>query len=347
MTRPARPRVGLAAIAREAGVSVGTVSNVLNSPDRVAEATRGRVLEAIQSLDFIPNGAAAAMRRGVNRLIGLVVPDITNPFYSAIARGVSEAADDAGYGVVLCDSHDDPARELQHMERLAEHRAAGALVAPLTADKNRLARLRAKGAHLVLIDRADPTEVGCSVSMDDVRGGALALSHLLDTRDGDLLLVNGPHSIPQCAHRAEGALLAVRDRGEDESRLQEIVVDEMTSEAGYAAATKLVDSGQIPAGIFCTNDQLAVGVIQALIGRSIDVPGDVAVVGYGDLDIAASAPVPLTSIDQPKLALGKAAVAAALLEATESAEAHRHSSHVFEPRLVLRRSSAEISRTPG
>lgn len=339
MTRPSRPRVGLAAIAREAGVSVGTVSNVLNRPDRVAEATRSRVEEAIRALDFVPNGAAAAMRRGSNRLIGLIVPDITNPFYSAIARGVSEAADDAGHAVVLCDSHDDPARELQHMERLAEHRAAAALVAPLTADRNRLGRLRAQGVHLVLIDRAESTEVGCSVSMDDVRGSALAVSHLLDTRDGDLLLMNGPHSIPQCADRAEGARRAVEDRHEDPSRLREVVVEEMTSEHGYAAASALVSSGRLPAGIFCTNDQIAVGVIQALIGHAIDVPRDVAVLGYGDLPIAASAPVPLTSIDQPQRALGRAAVAAALTEAAEASEEHRHSSQLFEPRLVLRRST--------
>lgn len=347
MARLARPRVGLAAIAREARVSVGTVSNVLNRPDRVAEATRARVHEAIQSLDFIPNGAAAAMRRGTNRLIGLVVPDITNPFYSAIARGVSEAADDAGYSVVLCDSHDDPARELQHMERLAEHRAAAALVAPLTADKNRLGRLRAQGVHLVLIDRAEPTEVGCSVSMDDVRGGTLAVSHLIDTRQGDLVLVNGPHSIPQCADRAEGARLALRAHGVDEARLREVLVEEMTVESGYSAATSLVDSGQLPTGIFCTNDQLAIGVIQSLIGHAIDVPGDVGVVGYGNLEIAASAPVPLTSIDQAQRALGRAAVAAALSEASESAEAHRHSSQLFEPRLVLRRSTATAALLPG
>lgn len=128
-------------------------------------------------LDFVPNEAAASLCRGANRLLGLVVPDITNPFYAAIAAGVTSEADQRGYGVVLCNSQDDPAHELKQLQMLGQLRTAGALVVPVTADYSRLNRLRELGVRLLLIDRSAALREGCSVSIDDVLGGHLAVQH--------------------------------------------------------------------------------------------------------------------------------------------------------------------------
>lgn len=336
MTTAKHRQIGLTAVAKEAGVSIATVSNTLNRPDVVSEATRRKVLDVIERMDFVPNTAAASLRRGNNRLIGLVVPDITNPFYAEIARGVTAAAYDYRYGVILCNSEDDPRRERNQLELLAEHRAAGALVVPLTADAKRLARLREMGTHLVLIDRT--SDDGCSTSIDDVLGGRIATQHLVETRGPKIVLVNGHHSILQCAERWRGARQALTEHVGDDAALLEYEVDEMTVDAGVDVAARIVRAG-IPRGILCTNDQLALGVIRGLTGAGVAVPGDVAVVGYGDLAIAVDAPIPLTTVDQPKYALGRAAVEMLMGEIEEKSDAHRHSTSVFRPSLIVRDSA--------
>jgi LacI family transcriptional regulator len=339
----AKHDIGFAAVARLAGVSNATVSNTLNRPEIVAPATRERVLAAIEELDFVPNRAAATLRQGTNRLIGLVIPDIANPFYSAIARGVTEAAAEHGYTVALCVSHDDPDLELRHFEMLAEHRAAGALVAPLTADASRLAQLRRVGSRLVLMDRTAPEGTGCSVAIDDVHGGELAVAHLLATpagaAGGPIVLVNGDLGIPQCADRREGARNAFAAAGLDPDDLREVTVAEMTVDAGRVAGREIAEQTPRPRGVFCTNDQLALGVIRGLEAGGRSVPEDVSVVGYGDLTLAADGRVPLTTVEQPKDELGRAAVEILLAELGADRAAHEHVTRTLEPRLVVRESA--------
>ena len=336
MARVERTKKGLIAVAKEANVSIATVSNSINRPEMVSEATRTRVLEVIERMGFIPNVAAAALRRGTNRLIGFVVPDIANPFYSEIARGVTAAADEHRYGVILCNSQDDPDRELAQLRMLAEHRAIGALVVPLTADNDRLEGLSALGTHLVLIDRT--AEHGCSVSIDDVLGGRIAAQHLIDTRGPRFVLVNGPHGISQCADRKQGAINALDDF-DPSAELVEYEVPEMTANEGTRVVNQILN-GPPPDGILCTNDQLAIGVIRGLAEHGFSVPDDIAVVGYGDLAFAADAPISLTTVDQPKYDLGRAAVEILLAEIRDGRSgAHQHAVKVFEPTLVIRRSA--------
>ena len=348
--RPRRREVGLLEVAREAGVSTATVSNTLNRPDIVTPATRGRVMAAIQRLDFVPNHAAGTLRRGHNRLFGLVVPDITNPFYAEIARGVTDAAESSGLAVVLCNSQDDPARERRQLEMLAEHRAAGALVVPIGADRRRLDRLRRMGVHLVLIDRRSAPGDGCSVVIEDRAGGSLAMAHLIDTTTGDgpLAIVNSSRTIPQCAERDLGARDALDAAGSDPDRLVCVEIGLMTTAQGVLAADQLARSARPPRGVFCTNDQLAIGVIRGLSAAGLRVPEDVAVVGYGDLAIAVDAPVPLTTVELPKYSLGQSAVAKLMTELAEG-EHHRHSTTVFPPSLVVRESApaAGAASAPG
>lgn len=339
----AKHDIGFAAVARLAGVSNATVSNTLNRPEIVAPATRERVLAAIEELDFVPNRAAATLRQGTNRLIGLVIPDIANPFYSAIARGVTEAAAEHGYTVALCVSHDDPDLELRHFEMLAEHRAAGALVAPLTADASRLAQLRRVGSRLVLMDRTAPEGTGCSVAIDDVHGGELAVAHLLASlaqpTDESIVLVNGDLAIPQCADRREGARNAFIAAGLDPDDLSEVTVDEMTVDAGRIAGRRIAARTPRPTGVFCTNDQLALGVIRGLNDGGLAVPDAVSVVGYGDLALAADGRVPLTTVEQPKDELGRMAVEILLAELGADRAAHEHVTRTLEPHLVVRESA--------
>jgi LacI family transcriptional regulator len=326
--------LGFAAVARLAGVSTATVSNVLNRPHLVAEATQAKVMAAIQELDFVPNRAAATLRRGTNRLLGLVIPDVVNPFYAAIVDAVVIAADRERYGVALCVSHEDPAREKRHFDMLAEQRAAGALVVPITADWSRLSQLRMVGTRLILVDRrVDETEA-CSVAVDDVHGGRMAVEHLLSVAGGGVSIVNGSRTIVQCEDRRSGARQAMSAAGVDPDALVEFEMAEMTVEAGEAAGRRIAESGA-PRRVFCTNDLLAIGVLRGLAEAGIQAPGDAAVVGYGDLSFGGEEARRLTTVGQPKQEMGEAAVGKLLVEMREGA-AHRHSSTSFQPHLVVR-----------
>jgi LacI family transcriptional regulator len=333
---------GQVEIAKAAGVSAATVSNTINKPHLVTASTRKKVLTAMRRLDFVPNEAAASLRRGTNRMLGLVVPDITNPFYAAIAEGVTSEADRRGYSVVLCNSRDDPAHELNQLQMLGQLRTAGALVVPVTADYSRLNRLRELGVRLILIDRKAALSDGCSASIDDVLGGRMAVGHLLELKGPDLVLLNGPESIAQCHDRREGARAAYADAGLDPQRLRELRVPNMDVQQGRQAVTRLLEDDALPQSIFATNDLLAWGAISKLMAAGLQIPGDIAVVGYGDLAIAENLPVPLTTIEQPKTELGRAAVEMILAEIDQNENLHRHSTREFQPRLIVRESAPRM-----
>lgn len=332
-----RRDLGLAAVARRAGVSTATVSNVLNRPEVVAETTRARVQRAIDELDFVPNRAAATLRQGYNRLLGLVIPDIANPFYAAIVDAVVDAADQHRYAVALCASHDDLEREQRHLAVLAEQRAAGALVVSLSSESSRLEQLRMVGTRLIVIDRPADVAQYCSVSVDDVHGGRLAVEHLLTIDGAGITLVNGPTGIPQCASRRAGAIEALADSGYGEDALVEYAVQAMTVEEGVAIGRRIADEGA-PRRIYCTNDQLATGVIRGLAAAGLRTPEDAAVIGYGDLSLESPERALLTTVSQPKRELGEVAVAL-LLDELLDGEGHEHVARVLQPELVVRRST--------
>ena len=337
-------KVRVSDVARAAGVSLGTVSNTLNRPHTVSEQTRKKVLAAIKKLDFVPNEGAATLRSGTSKMLGLVIPDVTNPIYAEITKGVGVAAEAAGYAVMLFNTDDQPERELRQLELLARHRSAGALIVPRKADQHRLERLRNLGLHLVLIDRAASEHDGCSVSIDDVRGGLLAGTHLLESGRKRIVFVNGPVLVPQTVGRREGLRRALALANLDPDSYVQIDLDDTSYADGERAAERISRMRERPDGVFCINDQLASGVLRGLARAGIRVPDEIAVVGYGDSAIAESAPVPLTTIRQPMFDLGRAAVGQLLSEVDEPREHHHHSATVFIPSLVIRSSAPNVER---
>jgi LacI family transcriptional regulator len=196
---------------------------------------------------------------------------------------------------------------------------------------------------VVLLDR--PGSAGqCSVAVDDRRGGEIAVSHLLELGHRRIALVNGPVAIRQCADRRRGALRAVERAGLDPAAvLTEVTVPAMNARAGAVAADELLGgAGRKPTAVFCTNDMLALGLLRRLGQAGVAVPGDLAVVGYDDIEFAADAAVPLTSVRQPKYQLGRAA-AELLLDEADRPDEHEHRRFVFKPELVARASSGEVT----
>ncbi|GAA4299822.1 LacI family DNA-binding transcriptional regulator [Klenkia terrae] len=330
--------VSIRDVALRAGVSLGTVSNVLNRPDQVAEGTRERVLQAIGDLGFVRNESARQLRAGTSRTLGLVVLDIANPFFTDVARGVEDVANDAGLAVILCNSDDRPAKESAYLDLLAEQRVQGVLITPTADLSPNLESMRRRGTPVVLVDRRASGPGQCSVAVDDVLGGRLAADHLIERGHRRLAFVGGSSGLPQIQERHAGVVAAVRERWGDEEALTVFAPSVLTVETGRQAAAQIVGmpAAQRPTAVICANDLLALGVLQEMTRHGVRVPEECAIVGYDDIDFAAAAAVPLTSVRKPRRELGRRA-AELLLD--ESAEGHVHEQIVFEPVLVVRESS--------
>ncbi|MBV9448957.1 MAG: LacI family DNA-binding transcriptional regulator [Streptosporangiaceae bacterium] len=333
-------------VAAHAGVSTGTVSNVLNRPERVAVATRERVNAAIRELGFIRNESARQLRVGRSRMIGLVVLDVANPFFTDVALGVEEEAGEAGLSVILCNSDDQIARQDRHLELLQEQRVQGILLTPVEAGDERIGRLQQHGTPVILVDSRSANGGQCSVAVDDVRGGDMAVSHLLKAGHRRIGYVAGPVSIRQVADRRDGAIQALQRAGGQAGNLIVIEGPALNWAAGKQAGADLAGmrSRERPTGVFCANDLLALGLLQELTRRGIKVPDDVAIVGYDDIEFAAAAAVPISSVRQPRRQLGRTA-AQLLLEEASATGPHAHRQVIFQPELVIRESSGHRPRS--
>lgn len=326
--------VGIKEVAQRAGVSPGTVSNVLNRPERVAPATRTRVEEAIAELGFVRNGSASTLRAGQSRAFGLVVLDAGNPFFMEVARGVEDVVSARDHAVILCNSGESLAKEERNLRVLAEQRVRGVLITPVDEARAGLERLRARGVAVVLLDRPSPAADQCSVAVDDVAGGHLAVTHLLTEGAGRIAYVTGPLAIQQCADRRKGARRALRGTG---ISLQDVYAPEMNPRGGQVAGEKLLADG-LPDAIFCANDLLALGVLRTLLRAGVRVPDDVLLIGYDDIEFLGAAAVALSSVRQPMYQLGKIATEL-LLDECDSPADHAHQQIMFQPELVVRESS--------
>jgi len=331
--------VSLRDVAKKAGVSVGTVSNVLNRPQVVAPATLERVQRTIHSMGFVPNGFARHLRAGYSRTLGLVVPDVANPFFTEVARGVEDAASKRDYAVFLCNSDESAEKEERYLSILIEHQVRGVLITPADARADRLDGLLDRGIAVTLLDRESATSNRCSVSVDDVRGGEIGIQHLVELGHTRIAWVNGPESIPQCADRAVGVTAAAKTAKVIVTTIRAALMNTVT---GEEVTKEILALDEMPTAIFCANDLLALGVMRALIAEGIKVPEHISILGYDDIAFAASAAVPLSSVAQPAYQLGVAA-AELILSECEDSDVHAHQQIRFQPQLVPRSSTSVIA----
>ncbi len=334
-------------VAERAGVALGTVSNVLNRPERVAEATRLRVRQAIDDLGFVRNDAARQLRAGTSRTLALVVIDIRNPFFTDVGRGAEERAAEVGLSVLLGNSDYLPEREAAYLDLFEQQRVQGLLISPIGDLSARLDRLQNSSTPTVLVDRRAAGRNFSSVSVDDVAGGYLAVSHLIDQGCQRIAYVGGPVSTLQVADRLQGAHRAVAEH--PSVQLEVLPTPDLTVTSGRAAATLFVERAleARPDGVFAANDLVAIGLLQSFAMRDgILVPEEIALVGYDDIDFASVTAVPLTSIRQPSALMGRTAVDLLLREvaARNAGLDFEHEQVMFLPELVVRESS---NRYPG
>ncbi|MEN9989390.1 MAG: hypothetical protein RL508_369 [Actinomycetota bacterium] len=326
-------------VARLAGVAIGTVSNVLNNPDKVRSETIEKVNAAIAQLGFVRNDAARQLKAGKSQTVGLVVLDSTNPFFGQLARGAEDFAMEQGYSLILGNSGNDELRERKYLNLFEQQRMAGVLVSPVGEPGPLVTELQGKGLNVVLVDAQAEEALCCSVGVDDVSGGRAAANHLLQQGRRRLAFVGGPLSTKQVAERLHGAKEAVS--GYADVTLNVMQTTAMTVLAGRAIGEEILalPNAQRPDAIFAANDLLAVGLLQALVYKNqVQVPGEIAIIGYDDIDFAETAIVPLSSIRQPAEAIGATALQL-LVDEIDNTTTHAHRHVMFQPELVVRAST--------
>lgn len=338
VTQPVRRKASIKDVASAAGVSLGTVSNVLNRPDRVSAKTRERVEKAMEELGFIRNESARQLRAGHSHTLAYVMLDVANPFFTDVAQGIEDVAHERDLSVLLCASHHDPEREQRHLHQLQQQRVHGILITPVDPTSPTLDEI-ARTTPLVIVDRTRDDESFSSAAADDVEGGRLAVEHLIDLGHTSIAYIGGPHTIGQIRDRYDGAHKAYEEAGLDDDTLVEIETPTLGFADGRAAGERLagMPRKRRPTAAFCANDLVALGLLQHAMLTGWRVPEDLAIVGFDDIDFAAAAVVPLTSVRQPRAALGRAATELLLDTAADPDQRSRRLS--FTPELVARAST--------
>lgn len=326
-------------VAALAGVSLGTVSNVLNRPERVSTRTQAKVEAAMAELGFVRNESARQLRAGRSSTLAYVMLDASNPFFTDVARGIEEAAEAADLSLFSCNSDNRADREIAYLNRLEQQRVQGILITPVNPDAAALDELPRRGTPVVIVDRTRSANTHCSVAVDDVLGGELAATHLLELGHQRIAYIGGPDALGQVRDRRRGAQKALAEAGIDSDNLVDISTTALTVAEGRNAGERLagLPSAARPTAAFCANDLLALGLLQQCVSLRMNVPDDLAIVGYDDIVFAAAAAVPLTSVRQPRAQLGRAAAELLLQEVSDPS--HQHQQVVFTPELVVRTST--------
>lgn len=290
--------VKIADVAKDAGVSVATVSRVLNSNPTVSAELATRVKEAAERLQYRPNGVARSLRRKSTDVVALIISDVSNPFFTSITRGVEDVAQRNGFSVLLCNADEDPGKEATYLRVVEQEQVAGVLLSPhaLTTD---VSHLQYAGIPLVLIDRPLRVEVD-SVMVHSVEGARLATEHLIDEGWKRPACITGPRDAETAQQRLQGYRESVSANG-----LPETFEHAAFRQVGGAmAAALLLDSAEPPDSLFIANAQMALGVLGELHRRRLEVGRDVGIVTFDDAPWAPFISPPMTVVSQPAYDIG-------------------------------------------
>jgi LacI family transcriptional regulator len=332
-------------VAALAGVSPATVSNYFNHPGKMTAATRERIRAAVETLDFSPNEAASRLRRGGSTVVGYLSYELAGARTPAITNAIGDRLAAAGMHLLSAVDGGDGSREGAYLELFERQRVAGVIITPVTDVEPELARLRGRGLASVLCAQRASSPEQASVSVDHVTGGRLAAQHLVDTGRRRLAFVTDTLRLVQIAERFEGLSQVAREAG---ASLEVIRAGARSVAAGEAVAAEVLrrDPRAVPDALLGVNDLVALGLCAGLRGH-LDVPHDIAVTGYDDIEFARLGAVPLTSVRTPQEGLGTAAAELLLGELEAAADddappALPRPRVQLEPELVVRASTGQL-----
>ncbi|QIG39382.1 LacI family transcriptional regulator [Microbacterium sp. 4R-513] len=326
-------------VARAAGVSTGTVSNVLNGLPTVDPDLRERVMSAIARIGYVRNESARQLKSGRSSTLGVVLPDAGDPFFVDVAAGVEEAANSAGYTVLTCNANGRDDRESAYLATLEQSRVDGIVFVSTRLSAERQAQLNEieqRGTPVVVIGHLFDSPELDSVTGDNYAGGRMAVQHLLEQGHRRIALISRPDTLEAYKARSSGAHAAISEFGHS-AVLQVQRVAEDSIQAGYAATLELLNSPNAPSAVFGANHLLALGALQASTVRGTRVPADLAIVGYDDTPYTAGAAVPITSVSQASVDFGVTATGL-LMDAIEGRRGAPRQL-VYSPKVVVRAST--------
>ncbi len=329
-------------VAQQAGVSISTVSRVINNSAVVNPEVAARVRAVIQALDYRPNSAARTLRVQHSKIIGLLISDIQNPFFTGLIRGVEDVAQLNGYSLILCNSDEDPQKEQQYVEVLCAEHVAGAIVVPTREHLRALRRFRDSHIPVVAVDRrVDDREID-AVLVDNQRGAREAVAHLIENGYRRIGIVTGPQTTTSGRERLEGYRQALNEAGipldpriEREGAFKE--------ESGRRLTEELLDLEEPIDALFTANNLITLGALEAIHARQMRIPDDIAMVGFDEMPWAALSAISLSAVTQPVYDLGSTA-ATRLFQRLKHASSLTRQEIVLAPTLSIRSSSQRRAR---
>jgi LacI family transcriptional regulator len=297
-------------VALRAGVSVTTVSHVVNDTRHVSAKGRERVELAIRELGYVPNAMARSLKSNTTSTLGMLIPNSSNPYFAEIVRIVEDRCFGAGYTLVLCNTDDEPHRQSVYLQVLAERRIDGLIVVSTGAgdDDSLVTQLRGLRMPTVLVDReiADPA---CDlVETAHMQGGLLAVRHLLSLGHKRIACIGGPVGVMPSEQRIEGWRMALAEAGATPNADALLWRGGFTSQGGYEAMHAILRTEQAPSAVFVCNDLMAIGALRAAHESGVRVPDDLSIVGFDDIELSAYTSPALTTVAQPKERIGALAV---------------------------------------
>jgi LacI family transcriptional regulator len=326
-------------VAKRAGVAPITVSRCINNSGYCSPETRARVEAAISELGFVPNRMASGLRSKRSNTLALVLTDITNPFFTTIARGVEDTASEAGYTVIFCNTDESVIKEQMYLHMLVEKRVDGILLVPAQSGLDSVAFIKQQNTPLVILDRR-VADLNTDVVRCDSFGGAYELTRLLlSLGHRDIAVLNGPDGVSTSIDRLLGYRKALAEAGIPANSKWEYF-GEFNQKSGYEMAHKIMAEAPLPTALFATNNFIAFGALKALREIGLRVPEDVAVVGFDDLPPALVTFPFLTVADQPAYEMGRRAIEI-LLNKLSGEISDQYQDVVLPAEIVIRQSSGQ------
>lgn len=329
-------------IAEKAGVSISTVSRVLNKKAdkyRISPSTKEKILKTARDLNYRPNQIARGLRLSKTNTLGLIAPDVSNPFFAYIIKRVQSEAHALGYSLIVCNTDEDLAQEVEHVNLLYRNRVDGLIAMPVGKEYAHFAEWQEKGIPLVLLDRCfDEIETG-SVVVDNFAGAYEATEHLIQRGHRRIALIQGLRGTYTNTARLDGYQKALDDYGVPvDERL--LVGGDFRQENGYMETKLLMSLPERPTAIFATSDMITLGALQALYEEGLRIPDDISLIMFDDVDFAPYLRCPLTAVRQPKEMMGELAVKLLIDELKGRAGYGKRIT--LKPKLVVRESVAVL-----
>jgi LacI family transcriptional regulator len=328
-------------VARLVGVSTATVSHVINNTRYVSEGLKKKILEAIDELHYHPNAVARSLVQKKTRTIGIIISDILNPFYTAIVRGIEDVTYQSGYNVMLCNSDEDPEKEVLYIQILLERRIDGLVISSAFKDRVHPLLSKLESVPLVTIVRKVRGLVCDSVFGDNVEGVYQAVRHLIQLGHQGIAIISGPKGLSSGEERLLGYQKALGDHGITVNS-NFIKFGDFKRESGYTLTKEVFEQKEVPTALFVANNQMTIGALTAINALRLRVPQGLSLVSFDDMEWYSFLNPPLTTVEQSPYLMGKTAGEMLLQRINQKRKGIKKI--IIPSRLIVRGSTAEIGK---